>query len=278
MDKTGYSSMIGALESKLSDLKEEGHDVFNQADAAIGMCLQTCSEIQSHVQENGFDSDEEEIYFFKNIKPRICSKISFYRKLAIIESHRPKSTRAIQIEYLQKEIFKLHIYFDDHKDFIKYYRSGQTIFDDKYFMRNMKASLLGRHNYDYLLDTQFSTVYDKTLSVIIAYENLEKYLSNEIRKLERAAVDPQFEEPEYVWTGKLTWLAELIYGLLATGVINNGNVSVKKLIKLFSRIFRLPSKDVYNAYRSVYSRKTKQLIYIERMREALLNKINDKYI
>ncbi len=42
MDKTGYFRMIEALESKLSDLKEQGYDIFNQAEEAIGFCILTC--------------------------------------------------------------------------------------------------------------------------------------------------------------------------------------------------------------------------------------------
>ena len=42
MDKTGYFRMIEALESKLSGLKEQGHDIFTQAEEAIGLCILTC--------------------------------------------------------------------------------------------------------------------------------------------------------------------------------------------------------------------------------------------
>ena len=277
MDKTAYLNIVETLESDLGRLKEEGHNVVFLAKRAVGLCLIAYSELQTSVLKNGFESEEEEIYFFKYIKPRVCSKISFYRKQHVIESQRPKSTPTLIIEHLIKEITKLQIFLDDHSDFIKYYRGGETILDDKYFTRNITAPLMGSYNHNYLLDPQFSTVYDGTLADILAYESLEKYLANEIHKLQGKEDDLKLSNNEFVWTGKLTWLAELIYGIVATGVVNNGNISVNKLIKLFSKIFNLPSDDIYNAYRSVYSRKKEPLIYIEKMREAMLIKINEKY-
>ena len=277
MEKTVYSNMVDTLEDKLNKLKQESHDVITQAGIAIGLCLITYSELKTMVFKNGFESDKEEINFFKYIKPRLFSKITFYRKQYIIESHRPKSTNTLQIEFLLKEIEKLQLFFEEHHALIEYYRSRQTIFDDKYFKRNISEPLIGTNNYAYLTDPQFSTVYDGILADILAYESLEKYLANEIQKLQHTEGNSGPNDHEYVWTGKLTWLAEMIYGIVETGVINNGNISVNKLIQLFSKIFRLPSEDIYNAYRSVYSRKTEPLIFIEKMREALLKKINDKY-
>ena len=115
MDKTAYLNIVETLESDLSRLKEEGHNVVFLAKKAVGLCLIAYSELQSSVLKNGFESEKEEIYFFKYIKPRVCSKISFYRKQHVIESHRPQSTKALIIKYLLKEIAKLQIFFDDHR-------------------------------------------------------------------------------------------------------------------------------------------------------------------
>ncbi len=277
MGFTVYTRIIENLENDLNTLKEEGDNIFIQAEKAISLCRMAYLELQSDVKKNGFEKEGDEIHFFKHIKPRVCSKITFYRKLATIESHRPKYARKVQIEYLQKEIYKLHSFFEDHSSFIEYYRSGQTLNDDKFFKRNIEALFLGNHNYEYLVNPDFATVYDTILSKVLAYEKLEKYLDNEIRKLERENDDSKANQPVDEWTGKLTYFAELVYGIKESGVVNNGNISVTELIELFSRVFKLPPGNVFNAFRSVYSRKTDPLIFINKMHESLLQSIDEKY-
>lgn len=277
MGFTVYSKIIENLENDLNNLKEEGHTIYIQAEKAIGLCTITYLELQSEVKKNGFETEADEIHFFKHIKPRLCCKMTFYRKLATIESHRPQYARYAQIEFLQKEIFKLHNFFEDHSSFIEYYRSGQTLHDDKFFKRNIEDLVLGNHNYEYLVNPDFATVYDTILSKVLAYEKLEKYLDNEIWKLERENDDSRDNQPVDEWTGKLTYFAELVYGIKESGVVNNGNISVTELIELFSKVFKLPPGNVFNAFRSVYSRKTNPLIFINKMHESLIQSINEKF-
>jgi hypothetical protein len=277
MGLTVYTRIIENLENDLNNLKEEGHTIFVQAEKAISLCKMTYLELQSDVKKKDFETEADEIHFFKHLKPRLCCKMTFYRKLATIESHRPKYARKVKKEYLQKEIFKLHNFFEDHSDFIEYYRSGQILHDDKFFTRNIEDLILGNHNYEYIVNPDFATVYDTILSKVLAYEKLEKYLDNEIWKLEIEKDDSIVSQPVDEWTGKLTYFAELVYGIKESGVINNGNSSVTELIELFSRVFKLPPGNVFNAFRSVYSRKTNPLIFINKMQESLLQRINEKF-
>jgi hypothetical protein len=276
MDKAVYSTIIEKLEEDLPILTEQCYQIFCQIEQATSLCKMAYLDLQKLVVQNNFQNINEEIYFFREIKPKVCSKLTFYRKLATIESKRPKA-RQFQIEFLQKEIYKLHGFFEDHSDFIVYYRSGQTFNDDKYFTRNVDALILGNHNYEYLVNPDFSTAYDFTLSKILAYEQLEKYLDNEIRKLERMDDILLNAKPRNKWTKKLSALAELIYALKAVGAIDNGNSSIKELVELFSRIFDIPEGNIYNAFRSVYSRKTKELIFIDQMREAMIQRIDEQF-
>lgn len=277
MDATVYSKIVEKLEDDLSCLIAKGYDIYSQAEQAIGLCPIAYLDLQKIVLQNGFQKPADEIHFFKKVKPKVCSKLTFYRKLASIESHRPKYAKHAQVDYLQKEIHKLHGFFEEHSAFIEYYRSGQTLYDENYFRRNISALILGNHNYDYLVNPDFSTVYDFTVSKIIAYERLEQYLDNEIRKLENSDNLSFMEKPRNKWTKKLSALAELIYALQAVGAIDNGNSTIKELVELFSKILYIPEGNIYNAFRSVYSRKTKELIFIDQMREAMIQRINEQF-
>jgi len=59
------------------------------------------------------------------------------------------------------------------------------------------------------IDSEFSTGFDQPLAKFMAYEQLMKYTSNEIEKLNN-----QFTfESEVEWTGQNVGIAELIYAL-----------------------------------------------------------------
>jgi hypothetical protein len=57
------------------------------------------SQLKAFVLSYAFPNEEEEILFFKEIKPRLCFRIIYYRKLYNIEMDRPAGTEK-QREYL----------------------------------------------------------------------------------------------------------------------------------------------------------------------------------
>ena len=82
-----------------------------------------------------FSSKEEEIWFFKEIKPDIFSRLIYFVNVFNIESRRPMGSYEIQKNYLSHESKKLTFFFNNHLEFYQYYRMNSTYLDDKYFVR-----------------------------------------------------------------------------------------------------------------------------------------------
>lgn len=70
-----------------------------------------------------FKSEEEEIEFFKEIKPRLFCKLIYYRKIYNIEMMRPVASTESQKDYLKSELAAINTYMNKRLDFIRYYRS-----------------------------------------------------------------------------------------------------------------------------------------------------------
>ena len=276
MSLTFYTKVLEKLDQDLADLSRKEYNIFQHAEHAVSCCAIAYRKLQNYILSNGFRKDEDEIYFFKHIKPRVYSKILYYKCLAEIESEKPKSRKG-QKAYLRKELGKIYFFFQEHTNFVRYYRSGQTLYDDKYFIRRIDAPVVGSQDVEFLINPEFSTAYDSVLSRMLAYEDLEKFLDKELHKLKGMRFIGRAPNKRNTWTANLPALAELIYGLKAVGAINNGNITVRELTDLFGQILSLPQGDIYNAYRTVYTRKSNQVIFIDRMREAVLHAIDRKY-
>lgn len=57
--------------------------------------------IKSKVLQNGFKNEDQEIYFFKNLKPQILGKLIFYNKIFRIETNCPVSNGKIHQNYYE---------------------------------------------------------------------------------------------------------------------------------------------------------------------------------
>jgi len=281
MDKDVYSEIIVNLELDLENLTQKTLDVFTHVEKAIGLCIVAYLDIQKLVVQKSFENAENEIFFFKKIKPQVTSKLTFYRRMAKIESLRPVCTIENQIRYLDHEIQKLHDYFNENGDFYTYYKSGQVYSDEFFFTRNKSNLVLSNNNYHYMVDADFSTIHDETVSKLIAYEQLEKYLDNEILKLQRIKtqrdLDPEFgvNKPTNIWNGNNASFIELMYALKEAGVIDNGRTSIKELVELFGKILILPEIDIYGGFQGIKGRKKDRTIFINSLRDALNRKIDE---
>ncbi|WP_123908008.1 RteC domain-containing protein [Chryseobacterium sp. G0162] len=94
-------------------------------------------DLKTRILRSGFKNHNEEVFFFKRIKPPLLGKLIYYNKIFRIESLSPQSTEMFHIYYEQhirilEEEFKEHI---DRSDFHQYFRTERTDLDDKYFWR-----------------------------------------------------------------------------------------------------------------------------------------------
>ena len=81
MENKAYEDIILKLEDELTLLKSQSHDIFMLIELAIGLCNSAMIETRKKVLKEGFSSTDDEIYFFKYLRPRINSKLIFYIQL-----------------------------------------------------------------------------------------------------------------------------------------------------------------------------------------------------
>ncbi len=149
---------------------------------ASRMLTDAVNQLKKFVLSYEFKEEEEEIFFFKETKPRICSRLIYYRKVYNFETNRPMGIDK-QREYLSELLDNINRYNCKRLDFIRYYRSGSSRFNSLYFLRGQADTEQYMETFSHEFDPNFSTNCDFKVAKILANDMLSDYLTREIEAL-----------------------------------------------------------------------------------------------
>ncbi len=237
-------------------------------------------ELKEFIVKYDFKTEEEEILFFKVIKPKILSKLIYYMSIYKIEVSRPKGSCLTIESFLLSELDRLKHYFDRNIEMYHYFRTGCTHFDTVYFLRNRDSAIpMNIACFYFERDVRFSTGYDYKIAKILANDLLELYIKSQLDKL-KANSDTESNvhtalKTRETWTASKTDLAELIYALDTTKCINYGNIKLKDLASYMEDIFNISVGDIYRIYLEMRERKGSRTKFLDRLRDEMIERMNE---
>ena len=117
-----YQKLLSEFEGQLEALESGDGDILYKAEKGIALVEKCIHKLQKQIVGKSFETQADEIYFFKHVKPQIFSKLIYYIRLFSIESKRPRGKDVAQVKYLQQQIDKLQTFFNDNLEFYNYYR------------------------------------------------------------------------------------------------------------------------------------------------------------
>lgn len=278
--KQTLEGIIQQLDDELSTIKMQSTNTIEISEMAIKTILQTLFKIKDQVIEYGFSSTDDEILFFKHIKPKVLSKLIYYMKLLEIESYRYNYIEKYQIKYLNKNLKLIHHYIVSQYELKQYLVCGKKYLDELYFLRSNKNNQIQPDNICIILDHNFSTAQDYNVAKCLAYEMLIKYVQNEISKLKKAdesAGKQLSAEPltDVKWTGSIIGLVELLYAVHSVGAFNSGNKDIKEIATVFAKLLNIELGDFYRTFQDIKSRKKDKTAFLDKLKQALLQKIDE---
>lgn len=276
MKKQILGEIIDQLDEKLLQLNLQKQSVLIHAETAAGICQLALDEIRKLIIKNGFESEQEEINFFKYIKPKVLGKYIYYVQLFEIESHRYNASTKFQIKYLNQISKDLHKYLNDNIQFCQYYWGNKTSLDKFYFLRENSNYRISVNNICVLMDYKYSTTRDAMAAAIIAYEQLIKYIDKEIDILRfGSSRNEEGFKSNANWTDSTASLVELIYAMQSSGAINNGNIEINELAQIFEKMFNIKLDDYYRVFLDIKARKKSQTKFLDKLTLELIRRIND---
>ena len=258
--------MITAIDS----ITTEQPDVLIRNSQLIASIESFVSELKQFVLKYKFRSTNEEIEFFKSIKPEFMSELWYHRRLYKIHLFESYNLGKNRLTYYKKQLHKLRAFISKHNDFCQYILSNADHMDDKYFSRSSTAKWAPA------LDDRFSTPFDIQLSKLLCNEKVKEYLINAINKIESPRSTPS--NSTLKWTGSKTDLIELIYALQSTEVFNKGNAGIKQIASEIEIMFNVSLGNYYRVFQDIRLRKTGQVNFLEELKQRLIKRMDSSDI
>lgn len=272
-----YSNLLYDIENELKNLNIQSKPTINNFTKSKNLLEQKAAEVNLWLRNHQFESEIEEIYFFKNIKPQLLSKIMLSKFQIDTLLNLPHSKNAIP-EYYKKLIHKHCQIPKDLNYFYRYHRKEATHRDKEYFLR--KNNIINNHDqYQFLFfDERITTKMEFSLAELLVKEQIIKYLELELDKIENPIKENQVQfQSELQWTGSKFDLIELIYALHHQKVINDGNVDLKEVAKQICKSLNVEYDDqIYRYYHDIKRRKTNKTRFIQSLSDNLNQKLSQE--
>ncbi|WP_276374296.1 RteC domain-containing protein [Chryseolinea sp. H1M3-3] len=256
------------MKTAMDQITLDQPDVVIRTSQLITYIESTVLELKRYVLKYKFKTVEEEIEFFKTIKPIFISQLWYHKKLfkiRLIESFNDMETR---MRYYQRLLKSLENFMLKHREFYHYTLAHSNHMDEKYFTR-VNASKGRIEN-----DERFSAHYDEKVARILTNELVKEYVFGAIQKIKAGAPGDSSMTP-ISWTGSKTDLIELIYGLHATGVFNKAASDLKQIASYFETVFNVSLGNYYRTFQEIRLRKSGQVNFLDTVRKNLIQRINE---
>jgi len=270
----GYGSMYEKLISDLNEIRSNTYDPITRTKQSLAAARAAAENIRKTFLEDPPILANEEIAFFKNVKPRFYSLWQFWNDVLNIEIRVPFGNKEILLSYFESHLIKLSHLFNDQLDFCIYIRNDETRNDEYYFTRK-HANGDNATPYEMEFDKTFSTRRDYLLSRMIANEMLADYLSTRIAEIKGEQISGRPPLTDLQWTSQKVHLAELIYAFHASGVFNNSQLGIEKLSRGVSELFKVDFPNIYKTFEEIRIRKKSRTAFLDSLRTNLIRRMEE---
>lgn len=266
------------FKNEITSINTSGIGVTERSKNGLVYVGKILGQLQNTVQNNQFESVEEEIQFFKYLKPKFYQWKIYYLEIYSMESCRPVCGKPL-IKFYNEQVKFYQSFFDRHGYYYQYYRLKLVEMDSYYFVRGAGLPYLVMPDV-HELNSSFSTALDYLFAKFMAYEELLKYVLAEIERLtaSKAVAEPEAKShaPLMKWTGDKTNLVEVIYGLFYTGQLNSGNATVADIIKWMEHHLQIDLSRSYKNFIDIKNRKRDSPTkFLDKMKDFILQRIDE---
>jgi hypothetical protein len=250
--------IVEDCENKLIELESQLQNITEKAEQALTITKLYHTKLQELIlKTKDFGTQEDEIKFFKELKPTVVSKFIYWSNILTLETKKPIGSEKAQRKFLKAALKDLIRFWNQNLEFYQYYRSKNNCLDHVLFVRGKEdVHLLIEPDYFYA-DPAFCTSHDLKVAKIIAYDVLAIYIKSEITKIASKKDKNGFnvmDKKQLYWTDNKISLVELIYALYIQGSFNRGTADIKELSSAFEKLFNVDLGDIYRSYIEIKGR------------------------
>ena len=262
--KAFSNQLLDEMQTQLETIANENPDVTSRASKSLATLKVLLHKLKGFTCPYEFSAHDEEIEFFKTIKPLFTSQYYYYDKLFSLKVNEPFGDIDELRIYYHHSLDELKEFIRANQEFYRYCLSDSAHLDDRYFTREGNSS----NGFD--IDVRFSTGYDNMLGMIHANLRVKDYILQMFRS--------EFSDPaqsSLAWTGSKAALVELIYALQSGQAINNGKADIKQIACAFENLFNINLGNRYRLFQEIRLRKNGKTNFLNEIKEKLEQRMDD---
>lgn len=261
------NELFVTMKAKLDEVEASSKESIVKESNYIEIIKSHTYGLKNYLYQYEFKSQQEEIHFFKHIKPKFVSLLLFHNELFEIEVSTPLEKEGIAKHYLDS-LQKGQCFINANMELYKYYHFGSTYLDSKYFLSDRNHET----GNDVIYDSRFCTPFDNKFCILKAYELLKEHLTKAIENLHKA---PEQTLCLLQWTGSKTSLIELVYALQASGVFNKSSSDIKMIASYFEKVFNVDLGNYYRTLKDIQIRKGGKTIFLDELKDKLSERLGE---
>lgn len=268
-------TLFTSFTEKIEDIQANAFETIEKSRQCAFAGKEFLEELRQKLQDVDFASTEDEIQFFKHLKPLFSAQLIYHSEVYHIALRRPQGSLKQQELFFMDEYDRINLFCGVHHDIYRYYRSQQNHLDLLYFTRKTHSSQPHLDLPYSEFDPSFSTGYDLLIARFIANEMLSDHLTRSIEELHEKTNPPQkAQKSELEWTAPVVALVELIVALDSYAAFNNGSVGIGRLAIYFSSQFNIRISNIHKTYEEIRIRKKNRTVFLDNLKLALNRKMD----
>ena len=260
-----YSKTLHLLREELSLLDDKNLNFYQKFEESLELIELAKINLTNEVRKNGFRSVEDEIHFFKHIKPSFLSLLIFYSTCLAAESVRPTFSKKDFKLLVKRKLRFIKAHFIEFPDFITYFNSQSTKRDSFYFLRNSNSKPM---IFNRPFDSEFSTGYDIIAAHALAFKELNDYFQKPIQVTQNDQLLTDIQ-----WTAPKVALVELVYALHESGSVTLGKNDLIELGRTLGKVFNIEMPDMYRMFNEIRGRKKDRCRFLIQLTNVLHTKM-----
>ena len=231
------------IESELIQIEQSFLNTIVAYNNAISYCQRILEQYRSKVVSKGFPDEASEIQFFKIEKPFLLGQLLRYMHQLTFELKYSKIAYDANESIIPQKILEVNTFLSDHRDIVNYVELGIDGLDSQYFLRRNRENCTHPSSQLFSFDPEFSSSHDGLLANILGYQGFLQFLQRKLCNSTSATIPPL---PHINWTASKTAITELGLALHYSGIINNGNDSLKSTMQFLEQVTGMDLGDYHH--------------------------------
>ncbi len=122
--------LVEACDTKLKEIENQDLNIIAKAEQSLKISKSYHNQLQELIlTKKQFNNIQDEIRFFKEVKPRIVSTLIYWSNILTLETKRPIGSEKAQRKFFTLALKDLIRFWNQNLEFYQYYRSNNACLD-----------------------------------------------------------------------------------------------------------------------------------------------------